>query len=93
MKIQSPAVHFDFPVLVREQCFAVWRHSTPGLHGMKASGDRDIFSDQVTSLPSPASASGTSPLRYSGLSIRQIPFSKLFRQALLTEFVCNSMLS
>jgi len=46
-----------------------------------------IFSDQVTPLPSPATASGTSPLRYFGMSIRHIPFSKLFRQALLTEFV------
>ena len=87
MEIQSPAVHFDFPVLIREPSFPVWRLSTPRLHGMNASGDRSVFSDQVTQLPSPSLASGTSPLRYFGMSIRQIPFSKLFRQALLTEFV------
>ena len=87
MEIQSPACHFDFPVLVRETSFTVWRHSTPGLNGLNASGDRGIFSDRLTPLPSPSLASGTSPLRYFGMSIRQIPFSKLFRQALLTEFV------
>jgi len=87
MEIQSPAVHFDLPVLVREPSFGVWQLSTPGLHGINASDDGSVFSDQVTPLPSPASASGTSPLRYSGMSIRQIPFSKLFRQAFLTEFV------
>jgi len=54
---------------------------------MIASDDRDDFRDRVTPLPSPASASGTSPLRYSGMSIRQISCSKLFQQALLTEFV------
>jgi len=87
MKIQSPAGHFDFPVLVREPSFAVWQLSTPGLYDINASGDRDIFSDQATPRPSPASESITSPLRYSGMSIRHIPFSKLFRQVLMTEFV------
>jgi hypothetical protein len=54
---------------------------------MNASDDRDVFRDQVTLLPSAASASINFVFTLPGHEHPSFPFSKLFQQVLLTEFV------